>query len=210
MNGPTHMTFGMASAAAYAGPISHTFSFVPDVPLWGVPICLFVGSVAGLLPDIDEPNAMLARGSWMPRKLGPLAKALGVIVSLPFKISGYFIKGVLGHRGGTHSLAMSIIFSLIFAIPITLLLGTGADWLIWTIWCGFISHLIADMLNPSGVPLFWPLRSKHKTVHLLPKPLRIPTQTPPNAREGLTRLMASGVIVACVGLFYVFLPLWNL
>ena len=87
------MTFGMASAALYAGPVSHLLADstpISEVPLWGVPIALCVGAVAGLLPDIDEPNAMLARGSWMPRQLGPLARLIGVIVSLPFKI-GFFV-----------------------------------------------------------------------------------------------------------------------
>jgi len=209
MNGPTHMAFGAAFAAVYAGPVTHVLEpavGLPAVPLWGVPICLMVGAVSGLLPDIDEPNAMLGRGSWMPRSLGPLFKLLGMIVSLPFRIAGFFIKGVLGHRGGTHSIAMSILFTLLFAIPITTFLGVSWDWLIWTIWFGFMSHLVADMLNPSGVPLFWPLRSKHKTVHLLPKPLRIPTQTPPNRREMVTRFGANAVVVGCVGLFCVLIP----
>jgi membrane-bound metal-dependent hydrolase YbcI (DUF457 family) len=203
------MTFGMASFALMAGPVAH-LSGMPEVPIWGLPVGLAVGSVAGLLPDIDEPNAMLARGSWVPRRLGPLARFIGMIVSLPFKIAGFFIKGALGHRGGTHSLAMSAIFSLIFAMPITMLGGPEMDWLIWTIWFGFISHLVADMLNPSGVPLFWPMRSKHKTNHLLPKPLRIPTQTPPNRREGFTRFMASGFTFVSLGFFYALLPLWNM
>lgn len=210
MNGPTHMTFGMASFGVLAGPVAHIVPHVPEVPVWGLPIGIAVGAVSGLLPDIDEPNAMLGRGSWVPRKLGPLARFLGMIISLPFKLTGYFIKGTLGHRGGTHSLAMSIIFTLIFAMPITMFGGVQLDWLIWTVWFGFMSHLVADMLNPSGVPFLWPLRSKHRTMHLLPKPLRIPTQTPPNMREGLTRLIASGVLIATLGFYYAFVPLWTL
>lgn len=203
------MTFGMASFAVMAGPVQHTLG-EPVVPTWGIPLGLAVGAVAGLLPDIDEPNAMLARGSWVPRSLGPLARFIGAVVSLPFKIAGIFIKGALGHRGGTHSLAMSVMFTLIFAIPITALLGVGWDWLIWTIWFGFMSHLFADMLNPSGVPLAWPVLSKHKTFHVLPKPLRIPTQTPPNIREQFTRLCAYGVIVICLGGWYILPLIWKI
>jgi len=192
----------MASFAILAGPVSHTLG-VPEIPDWGIPIGLCLGSVAGLLPDIDEPNAMLARGSWVPRKLGPLARFIGTIVSLPFKIAGYFIKGTLGHRGGTHSLAMSVLFTLLFAIPVTLFLGFEWDWLIWTLWFGFMSHLFADMFNPSGVPFLWPIKSKNKTYHVLPKKLRIPTQTPPNIREQGCRMAAYGVTIACLGIWYV-------
>jgi inner membrane protein len=203
------MSYGMASFAIMAGPVQHILG-VPEVPEWGIPIGLCVGAVAGLLPDIDEPNAMLARGSWVPRKLGPLARFVGTIVSLPFKIAGYFIKGVLGHRGGTHSLAMSIVFTLIFAIPVTALLGLHWDWLIWTVWFGFMSHLFADMHNPSGVPLMWPAKSKHKTFHVLPKAIRIPTQTPPNIREQTCRLGANAVTVICLVVFYALPLLWQL
>lgn len=195
------MAYGMASFAILAGPVSHTLG-APEIPEWGIPIGLCVGAVAGLLPDIDEPNAMLARGSWVPRSLGPFARFIGMIVSLPFKIAGIFLKGVLGHRGGTHSLAMSVMFTLLFAIPITALLGLHWDWLIWTIWFGFMSHLFADMFNPSGVPLLWPVKSKHKTYHVLPGPMRIPTQTPPNIREQTCRLGAYVVTAACLIIWY--------
>ena len=203
------MTFGMASFAVMAGPVQHIVG-APHVPVWGLPVGLAVGAVAGLLPDIDEPNAMLARGSWVPRSMGPLARFIGAIVSLPFKIAGIFIKGALGHRGGTHSLAMSILFTTLFAIPITAFLGVDWDWLIWTIWFGFMSHLFADMLNPSGVPFVWPLMSKHKTFHILPKPLRIPTQTPPNIREQFTRMCATATIFICIGGWYVLPLIWKL
>jgi len=203
------MTFGMASFAVMAGPVQHTLG-VPVVPEWGIPIGLFLGSVAGLLPDIDEPNAMLARGSWMPRSLGKPARFLGTIISLPFKIAGYFIKGTLGHRGGTHSFAMSILFTVIVAVPVTAFLGVKWDWLIWTVWFGFMSHLFADMLNPSGVPLAWPLMSKNKTFHVIPAAIRIPTQTPPNIREQFCRMCAYAVMIACLGIYYVLPLLWDL
>lgn len=203
------MAFGGAFFALMAGPVS-LVPGAPEVPALMVPAGYFIGSVAGLLPDIDEPNAMLGRGSWMPRSLGPLARAFGAVISLPFRLVGMVLKGTLGHRGGTHSLAMSVIFTLIFGIPITLFLGPSFDWLIWTIWFGFISHLVADMLNPSGVPLFWPLQSKHKTKHLLPKVLRIPTKTPPDPRETGLRMLCILFSVGVLGFFYAFLPLWNL
>jgi inner membrane protein len=189
MNGPTHMAFGAAAAAVLIGPVA-AVTGVGETPAIMMPLAVYLGAVAGLLPDIDEPNAMFCRGSWLPK---PLRRTLGPLVwvaMLPFKLVGILIKGLLGHRGGTHSLAMSFIVTLLFAIPVTLLFGRAGDWAILVLWAGYMSHLAADMLNPSGVPFVWPLMSKHKTFHLIPSPLRISTQTPPAVREmGLRYLM---------------------
>lgn len=183
MGGKTHQSCGVLSFALLAGPLSQTVHLFPSVPLPGLIVGVAVGAVSGLLPDMDEPNAMLGRGSWMPKAFGAPLRALAWFLSIPFRLMGYVLKGTLGHRGGTHSLAMSLIMTLAFAIPITSFFGGSADWVIWAIWFGFLSHLAADMLNPSGVPLFWPLLSKHKTYHLLPKAIRIPTTTPATWRE---------------------------
>ncbi len=200
------MAFGALSFAVLAGPVAH-LTGTPEITPAEVPIGLAVGCVAGLLPDIDAPGALLSTGGWMPRRMGAALRFLARIVSLPFLIVGFFIKGALGHRGGTHSIALGVVFTLAFAIPVTLLLGTSGDWLIWTIAFGFASHLIADMLNPSGVPLLWPLRSKHRTTHLLPKPVRIPTESPPNLRENGVRMMVVLATVLLVGFYYVLVPL---
>jgi hypothetical protein len=101
---------------------------------------------------------------------------------------------------------MSFIFTLAFAIPLTMLLAERSDWVIWTIWLGFLSHLFADMLNPSGVPLFWPLTGKRKCFHLLPKALRIPTKSPdPDPREVICRFGCQVATVALLGV-YVAIP----
>jgi membrane-bound metal-dependent hydrolase YbcI (DUF457 family) len=213
MNGTTHMAFGGTSFALLAGPVASIANW-PDIPTQGISGALAItgglaiGSVAGLLPDIDEPNALLGRGGWMPRAFGPILRFAAMIISLPFRLAGIFIKGTLGHRGGTHSFAMSIIFSLLFAIPITIFFGSSADWVVWTIWVGFISHLVADSLNPSGVPWFWPLLSKHKTFHILPSFLRIPTESPPTYRETLIRwaCLASTTIIV---IFWFVIPQLN-
>lgn len=188
MNGPTHMAFGAAAGAVLVGPVA-ALTGIAETPVLLMPAAVYLSSVAGLLPDIDEPNAMFCRGTWLPR---PLRRTLGPLVwlaMLPFKLVGMLVKGLLGHRGGTHSLVMSLIVTLLFALPVTMLFGRAGDWAIFALWVGYISHLAADMLNPSGVPLAWPLLSKHKTFHLLPSALRISTQTPPAMREMALRYL---------------------
>lgn len=92
--------------------------------------------VTCLLPDIDHPKSLLGqRLSWISR---PVAR-------------------VFGHRGFTHSL-------LAVGAGVALLqLKFPADWLLpadvfQSMVVGYLSHIVADMLTPAGVPLLWPCR----------------------------------------------------
>jgi inner membrane protein len=111
---------------------------LPTVPLLvGIPFAAF----GGLLPDIDHP------GSTLGRKL-PLASNI--------------IRIFLGHRGFTHSLMAlaGCIWGLYYLkanglltdTTITSLTGAGAAALL----LGIVSHLMADGMTKSGVPLLWP------------------------------------------------------
>jgi len=103
------------------------------------PITLAAGAFGALLPDIDHPSSTIGRRVWP--------------VSL-------LISGVFGHRGITHSL---------FAVAA--ILGGAAfyqssmpDWII-AMATGYLSHLAADWLTPSGIPLLWPNRCKFASPH---------------------------------------------
>jgi len=97
----------------------------------------FAGALIALIPDIDHPHSTISR-----RVPG------APLVSL-------FVK----HRGFTHSLCALLLAGIISSIfrpqQLTLLI-VGA----------LASHILCDMLTPSGVPLFWPLRGRWR---LLPK-----------------------------------------
>ncbi len=94
------------------------------------PAALAAAAAGALLPDIDHPK------SWMGRKLWP--------VSVP-------LAALIGHRGLTHSLV---------AVAATLFLAAtfGMGWMALPAAVGYLSHLAADALTPSGVPLLWPVR----------------------------------------------------
>lgn len=94
------------------------------------PVGLGLATLGALLPDIDHPH------SWVGRRLPWL--------SLP-------LSALLGHRGVTHSL-------LAVGLGLGLLLVQGAGWLAAPIVLGYLSHILADGLTNSGVPLFWPSR----------------------------------------------------
>lgn len=104
---------------------------------WGVaqatgqptePAALGLAALGSLLPDIDHPQ------SWAGKRLA--------LVSIP-------LAALIGHRGVTHSLLAVAAFALLLA-------GLGTDHLAAPLALGYLSHLLADALTLSGVPLLWP------------------------------------------------------
>jgi inner membrane protein len=96
------------------------------------PVALATAVAGSLLPDLDHPQ------SWAGRRLKPLSVPLSML---------------LGHRGLTHSLLA--VLGCVVALD-RLGTGHGAAPLV----VGYLSHLAADGLTPSGVPLLWPLRHR--------------------------------------------------
>ncbi|MGV3344237.1 metal-dependent hydrolase [Enterobacteriaceae bacterium LUAb1] len=128
-----------------------------------------------LLPDIDHPQSLLGqRIKWLSK---PIAR-------------------VFGHRGFTHSL-LAIISGII-------LLKTkfpASTWLPADVFqgmiVGYLSHIIADILTPAGVPLLWPCRWR----------FRLPLL---NSQKGnqLERLLCYSLVI-CALWFTPDTPLWH-
>ncbi|MGB9859485.1 MAG: metal-dependent hydrolase [Moorellaceae bacterium] len=95
---------------------------------------VLASAVGALLPDIDQPR------SYMGRKV-------------PVSYGAYL---VAGHRGIFHSLIGAVGAAL-------LALAALHKWapVYSSLWlplaAGYLSHLVLDSLNPSGVPWLWPL-----------------------------------------------------
>lgn len=100
-----------------------------------------------LLPDIDHPKSFLGqRLKWISK---PIARAFG-------------------HRGFTHSLLA------VFALLATFYLKVPESWFIPAdalqgMVLGYLSHILADMLTPAGVPLLWPCRWRFRLPIWFPK-----------------------------------------
>jgi inner membrane protein len=99
-----------------------------------------------LLPDIDHPNLLGQRLKWISK---PIARAFG-------------------HRGFTHSLLA------VFALLTTFYLKVPDTWIIPAdalqgMVLGYLSHILADMLTPAGVPLLWPCRWRFRLPILAPQ-----------------------------------------
>lgn len=102
-------------------------------------LCFAAGCFGGLLPDIDHPQSMLS--GWIP---------------------GSGLLGVFGlrHRTVTHSIIFVVLLvaawfaaSSRFMIPYPFAASFFA---------GVASHIVSDMLTPSGVPLLYPSRRAWK------------------------------------------------
>ncbi|MGG5837444.1 metal-dependent hydrolase, partial [Huaxiibacter chinensis] len=100
-----------------------------------------------LLPDIDHPKSFLGqRLKWIAK---PIARAFG-------------------HRGFTHSLLA------VFALLTLFYLKVPDSWIvpadaIQGMVLGYLSHILADMLTPAGVPLLWPCRWRFRFPLLAPQ-----------------------------------------
>jgi inner membrane protein len=105
---------------------------------------LFSGVLGSLMPDIDLPRSTLGR--------------LFPFISKP-------LERHFGHRTITHSflgwaigtmIAMAISVAVSFLIPNNQASLTGIFRYPLAFSMGYLSHLLLDMMNPTGVPLFWP------------------------------------------------------
>jgi membrane-bound metal-dependent hydrolase YbcI (DUF457 family) len=196
--GRTHALSGAVAGAAAGLAVAH-------LPAGGVAVAALLTAGAAVLPDLDHPDASVARS------LGLLSRVFAWLVE---RISG-------GHRHGTHSLAGVAVFTAAAFAAIRYSAATGgriALWLLLTlviaaalralrigghaadllavagaaglIWTGFALtslgwavgtgtalHVAGDMLTDEGVPLAWPLSRAH--VRLLPEPLAFTTGTRP-------------------------------
>lgn len=91
-------------------------------------------AVSALLPDIDLPAS----------KIGGNHKAVSKTINLIF-----------GHRTITHSVLGLGLFMMLFNLFIP-------QKYLPMIAVGYISHLLTDMLNPSGISLLWPLSKRFR------------------------------------------------
>jgi len=131
MTGEGHIIFAIASAI-FAKRAELT-PVLAQADWWHlVPSAL----LTCLLPDIDHPKSLLGqRLRWLSH---PIARAFG-------------------HRGFTHSLLAVAAGLWLFQINLPQSSPIPAD-VLQGLTLGYLSHIVADMLTPAGVPLLWPCR----------------------------------------------------
>ncbi len=133
MTAEGHLLFSVASLI-----MAHKLQITPEFAQ-GDWLHMVPGVLLGaLLPDIDHPSSILGR--------------IFRVISLP-------ISKLCGHRGFTHSLIAWLILLISCYQWLPTQWGLPAD-LIQAFLLGYMSHLVADMLTPSGVPFLWPLPTR--------------------------------------------------
>lgn len=138
MNYKQHLAFGGCCSVAGDLIIQQLSTGLSDI---GTVVYFGTATLGSLVPDIDHPNSFLGKITW--GWLVPYHERQGIA----WKI----------HRKFTHSLTFTILVAgvtLITGFPVVAL-GLSV---------GIISHLLGDMMTPSGVPLLYP----YKEIYQLP------------------------------------------
>lgn len=139
MTGKTHLTAG-AAAAGWGLWLLTGSAFQP----WWIAL----GALGGLLPDLDVSESTIQNAGFRTGNHGFRVK--------PLKLPGLLINTLFGHRSLLHSLLALVLLVLATALarpPIEIITAVSL---------GYLSHLVLDGLNPSGVPLFYPAKKRIK------------------------------------------------
>lgn len=125
MMGKTHAAAGALFAVAFVPPTASALGM--DLGPEEVVIAGAIGTVAGLLPDIDHPKSMIVAGVVPGAKfLGPLGTPIGWLLSLPPRLIGAGARTKLKHRGGTHSMAFLALWTILAAPLYAVCIAAGA------------------------------------------------------------------------------------
>ena len=126
-----------------------------SIPQENFGLLMLAASLGSLLPDLDAPSSKLQH-----------MKVSGTGIR-PFALASQVIRLTSGHRGWTHSA-----FGLLAATALFLPCAFIAGWEVWAAFAfGYASHLVADSLTPTGIPVFATKRRQR----LLPKSRAIAT-----------------------------------
>lgn len=162
MNGKTHQIVGITlgvvtSTVLHKATGTSLFNAIPIIA------CSSAGSY---IPDIDHVGSKLGKKlpilSW---PISGMAKLFNWLYkSTKLKIFSHFAE-MFAHRGILHApLFWSLIFGLIFCFVSPLITVQLAAELFNYAMIGLIvgigGHLLADMLNPTGIPIFMPFFNK--------------------------------------------------
>lgn len=129
----THIAIGSAAAMALTHITDTTHQAL---------LCIAGGIVGSLLPDIDHPK------SWLGRRIP--------FISIP-------LSALVGHRGITHSMIALIVIQAMMLVAIYMLRQGQGSWLapaLTGVGIGYLSHLLADWLSNTGIPLLWPNKKR--------------------------------------------------
>ena len=221
MTGKTHLAGGLAAAAllhaapALASRYAPSIASVFPTGLIGIeglllPVAVpgaVVAVVAALLPDIDEPESLISNSpNAIRKKLGKgrtaAQRSARRSAGLLLRAANVLTRGLAmlvrllagGHRAATHVLLITAALTVgMYFLGASI--GFPSMWMWFA--AGYLSHLLLDMMTPSGVAVLWPL--VRSDLHLLPSFMRVQTGGSGDAAVRWLLLAASGVLFVMGG-----------
>lgn len=167
MNGKTHQLVGITGGVLAATILYETgiFELLPCLST------IAMSSLGSLIPDIDHTGSIAGKKipifSYPIRWLSQFFLWLNRVTKVKFF---YNIGKLFSHRGIFHSPLMWMIGFIIlivnskkFFADIPLMNHIVFCGIIG-LWIGIILHLLADMLNPTGIPLFMPISNRKYSI----------------------------------------------
>ncbi len=213
MTGKTHLAGGIAAASLLhaAHMLPALSSAVPSgmITLEGMvmPVVVpgtVVACIAALLPDIDEPQSLISNSpNALRKKLGkgrrPAERAARQSAGLVLRAANVVTRGLAwlvriiagGHRAATHVLLIAAALT-VGAWFLGRAIGFPSMWM-W-FGAGYLSHLVLDMMTPSGLALLWPI--SRGDWHLLPSFMRVQTGGGGDATVRILLLAGAALLVA--------------
>lgn len=147
MTGRTHVVCGTATLLGIASiyPATLTVGPVTVVPWIG----LAMVGLGSLLPDIDHPNTRLGRKyHFISRHCTHRGITHTLLFPALFTFLMYLTSLFNSPSLGDSKVACKAVDILVHIVPASLLFGLAIGWL---------SHVIADLFNPKGCPILWPI-----------------------------------------------------
>lgn len=118
-----------------AGAFALAASAYMGTTIEGSVIAVSLSCIGGLLPDIDHKNSTISKN---------------------MKVTSFVARSVSTHRGLFHA---PLFWATIGTILFFFLPQYFKTWIAPALF-GVATHLFLDMLNPTGIPLFWPFSSR--------------------------------------------------
>jgi inner membrane protein len=134
MTGQTHIIGGITSYLFYTSITGNTR---------GAIIGTIVAGVASLLPDIDQKQSSAGK------LLLPLSWAWDKCRMLARKTKTKYDDKIFEHRGITHTLVVPVLLLILWAL-------NGYSNIVMGALIGWMSHILLDLNNDKGVPIFFP------------------------------------------------------
>lgn len=139
--GQTHFAAGIASMML--------FQYITKQPFQTD--LILISGLIGLVADIDQ------EGSTAGKLFRPISYIFDKFRDFSTKTKNKYLINIFEHRGITHTLLIPVLIFLLWY-------KTGQDYLFASM-VGYLSHLIMDINNDRGIPIFHPF--SFKKVHLL-------------------------------------------